>query len=131
MSAKKTETVAYQKNRRRLNVARRPRLLKAKHTLPKRQTESRSGNVSDLWMSSDTLFNRSFLAPRDVESVNRKRQGAAQRRLSKTRSSRRLQKGARCSGRLPKTKSIASMTLDLPDPFGPTTLEKCLWNGPT
>ena len=53
-----------------------------------------SARVSDLWMSSDTLLSRSFLA------------------------------------RLPKTKSIASMTLDLPEPFGPTTLEKRLWKGP-
>jgi hypothetical protein len=30
----------------------------------------------------------------------------------------------------PKTKSIASMTLLLPLPFGPTTLEKLLWKGP-
>ena len=32
--------------------------------------------------------------------------------------------------RLPNTKSMASITLDLPDPFGPTTEEKHLWNGP-
>jgi hypothetical protein len=31
---------------------------------------------------------------------------------------------------LPKTKSMASMTLDLPLPLGPTTEEKLLWKGP-
>ena len=31
---------------------------------------------------------------------------------------------------LPKTKSIASITLDLPLPLGPTTEEKDLWKGP-
>ena len=56
--------------------------------------QSRSGYVSDLWMSSDTLLSRSFFA------------------------------------RLPKTKSIASMTFDLPEPFGPTIELKRLWKGP-
>jgi hypothetical protein len=32
--------------------------------------------------------------------------------------------------RLPKTKSIASMTFDLPEPFGPTIELKRLWKGP-
>mmetsp|Transcript_30588 Transcript_30588/g.94739 ORF Transcript_30588/g.94739 Transcript_30588/m.94739 type:complete len:594 (-) Transcript_30588:205-1986(-) len=58
------------------------------------RADSRSGYVSDRWMSSDTLLRRSFFA------------------------------------RLPKTKSIASITFDLPLPFGPTMDEKRLWNGP-
>ena len=32
---------------------------------------------------------------------------------------------------LPKTKSMASITFDLPEPFGPTIEEKRLWKGPT
>ena len=55
---------------------------------------SRSGSASDEWMSSDTLFSRSFLA------------------------------------RFPNTNSMASITFDLPLPFGPTTAENRLWNGP-
>ena len=31
---------------------------------------------------------------------------------------------------LPNTKSIASITFDFPEPFGPTTDEKHLWKGP-
>ena len=32
--------------------------------------------------------------------------------------------------RVPNTKSIESITFDLPDPFGPTTAENDLWKGP-
>ena len=31
---------------------------------------------------------------------------------------------------LPNTKSMASITFDLPEPLGPTTEEKHLWKGP-
>lgn len=86
----------------------------------------------ELWMSSETLLRRSWTVSRargsgsslEVFCFQDASRGMGQAECSEWGGHPKAARLLACFARFPKTNIMASMTFDLPLPFGPTTEEK-------